>query len=96
LRRAFGGGLVELSNELRVDEGLRMDELGRGEAMVDIARWFLTTLRYELCHMSFEGRGRIGARCLAETAVGNSSPRHPRDASSPTFRRGKSQIHQYH
>lgn len=33
---------MELSNELRVDEGLRMDELGRGEAMVDIAWWFLT------------------------------------------------------
>ena len=36
---------MELSNELRVEEGLRMDELGRGEAMVDIAQWFLTTLR---------------------------------------------------
>jgi hypothetical protein len=43
---------VELSNELRVDEGLRMDELGRGEAMVDIARWFLRisrAKRYATC-----------------------------------------------
>ena len=43
---------MELSNELRVDEGLLMDELGRGEAMVDIAQWFLTS--YATCPLRGE------------------------------------------
>lgn len=30
------GGLVEDSKDARVEEGLRMEELGRGEAIVDI------------------------------------------------------------
>ena len=36
MRRGFGGARAELSKEVRVDEGLRIEALGRGEAIVDM------------------------------------------------------------